>query len=389
MLRDFKLRIKWPIVAGISAIVVPITLLVFAVPTPAHACGGFFDVECNLNNGGLDPNNVLKQAQKAADDARIAAEKAANDARIQAERTQQDIQRQIDQTRRDLGPFGPWLVPNLIPPYDVAFRCIQDLEHCPKELIARAAYEVARPIVDQYLNYLHSQTSNNFYRLPDDFVELAQPYYDVDLSGVSYSTGVDTVHGQAITIGNQIFFPENIDLDDEDDAELMYHELEHVVQYKNKGGVEPFLAEYIAKAFGKIIEKRSINIHDEIEIEASAISKAKAVSKSTLGREFLFRNDCGVELRLAIGYRDNDGDWQYEGFWELDSGEAVTPSSGGEVIHSRNRVYYFYAESLDKRKKWSGSKYKNINGDGPRLGFKEAKDDDSSTTLGTNLTCKS
>jgi hypothetical protein len=35
---------------------------------PAYACGGFFDVECNLQNGGLSPGNIGNQVKKAGQD---------------------------------------------------------------------------------------------------------------------------------------------------------------------------------------------------------------------------------------------------------------------------------------------------------------------------------
>lgn len=175
----------------------------------------------------------------------------------------------------------------------------------------------------------------------------------------------------------------------------MYHELEHVVQYRQKGGVEPFLAEYIANAFGQIIEKRSVDIHDDIEIEQSAISKAALVVQQTAARiqqtaakEFAFQNNCNEPIRLAIGYQDTDSDWRYEGFWRIESGKEIHPSDQGERLRSRSLVYYFYAESIDGNKK-SGSEYKNVNGDGRRLGFKKKDEDASSDTLGTNLTCNS
>ncbi|MGR8960508.1 DUF1036 domain-containing protein [Rhizobium leguminosarum] len=357
MLRVFNMSsIRYTSLAASYTFCALATCSVYWEPTVAYACGGFFDVECNLKNGGLSPDNLRKQTEKA---------------------------------QRDLGPFGPWIAPNVVPPFDVAERCLKDLSHCPKELVARAAYEVAKPIVDQYLSFLRSQTSGNNYKLPADFITTAQPYYSINLNEVRYSLRVNTIHRQAITVGYRIYFPRNIDLDDSDDIELMYHELEHVVQYRNKGGVEPFLAEYIAKAFGKIIEKRSVNIHDEIDIEGAAINKAASVSEKTKGRQFYFSNSCSYKLRMALSYKDTHNEWQTTGYWELDSGEKTHLTDNDVRLRSRNSIYYIYAESIDRTRKWSGDKYFTVDTDGRKLGFLKKQDGADHEKLGTNFTCNS
>lgn len=43
------------------------------------ACGGFFDVRCNLNNGGLSPGNISKQVNKAGQDVGNTITKAGQD----------------------------------------------------------------------------------------------------------------------------------------------------------------------------------------------------------------------------------------------------------------------------------------------------------------------
>jgi hypothetical protein len=41
------------------------TLLCSALPSPANACGGIFDVVCNLEHGGMSPDNIARQTQEA------------------------------------------------------------------------------------------------------------------------------------------------------------------------------------------------------------------------------------------------------------------------------------------------------------------------------------
>ena len=66
---------------------------------------------------------------------------------------------------------------------------------------------------------------------------------------------------------------------DPNDAWTLFHELQHVVQYANRGGVEPFLAEYALKAGGSVLRGgSSIDMHDNIDLERDANAKADQVS---------------------------------------------------------------------------------------------------------------
>jgi hypothetical protein len=150
---------------------------------------------------------------------------------------------------------------------------------CPGQIIARLGYQSVKPIVDGYIGFLNSQVGNRVHAFDANFIASIQRYYSVNISGVRYATGINTLHGMNITIGNMIYFVRDVDLTDPNDAQLAYHELEHVVQYANRGGVEPFLAEYILKAGGSILQGgNSINVHNNIDLERAAISKASQVA---------------------------------------------------------------------------------------------------------------
>ncbi|MEY9199927.1 MULTISPECIES: eCIS core domain-containing protein [Sinorhizobium] len=156
-------------------------------------------------------------------------------------------------------------------------------ENCSRCLISafgscQLTYEAVRPIVDAYRSSLAHQATGRWQSLPSEFSDqIRGKFPSIDLDHVRYATNIFTVHGQAITIGYQIYFPHEIDLREPDGKRLMYHELQHVVQYEDRGGVEPFLVEYIAKAIGKIVQKRSFNVHDDIDLEAEANKKADSV----------------------------------------------------------------------------------------------------------------
>jgi len=53
--------------------------LAASVSNTAAACGGIFDVACNLQHGGLSPGNIIAQTQKAGQDVTNTAQKATQD----------------------------------------------------------------------------------------------------------------------------------------------------------------------------------------------------------------------------------------------------------------------------------------------------------------------
>lgn len=113
--------------------------------------------------------------------------------------------------------------------------------------------------------------------LPPELQQLLQKHYNVDLSSVRYAVSIDTKHGQAITLENEIFFPRDINLKDTGDLKWMLHELEHVRQYKVHGGLEPFIIKYFVNAGLEIGRHGSFNIHDNINLEREADDKANSI----------------------------------------------------------------------------------------------------------------
>lgn len=145
-----------------------------------------------------------------------------------------------------------------------------------KKTIDRHGLSVANPSlipVSGYLEFLYQQGNNRWERLPDDFKSCYREYYS-NLDNVRYATNVNTVHGSAITVGSEIYFPKDINLSNPDDRRWILHELEHVRQYQVVGGVSAFLVKYIVQGAIQIGRNGSINIHDNIELEREANSKA-------------------------------------------------------------------------------------------------------------------
>jgi hypothetical protein len=64
---------------SILQIAVGTSLSTLMPASTALACGGVFDVACNLSHGGLSPNNIIKQTQKAGQDTANTVAKAGQD----------------------------------------------------------------------------------------------------------------------------------------------------------------------------------------------------------------------------------------------------------------------------------------------------------------------
>lgn len=153
--------------------------------------------------------------------------------------------------------------------------CPQDVGKCEPQIAARLPYE---PLVQRYKKHLFDQGEDRWQPLPCALISAAQPHFPlIDLTRVRFANDISTLHGRAITWHYHIFFPWTIDLTNKADLFVMLHELEHVVQYEQRGGEQAFLREYIQKARALAIAKRSWRIHGDIDLEQAAEAKAKAV----------------------------------------------------------------------------------------------------------------
>jgi Domain of unknown function (DUF4157) len=174
-----------------------------------------------------------------------------------------------------LAPGGP--LPGLS--VNQVQQCVSNLAACPGQILSQIGYQTIKPIIENYIGFLQNQAGNNVQTLDEDFVARVQPFYPINLRNVRYATNINTIHGSNITIGNMIYFTNDIDLNDDDDAALTYHELQHVVQYARKGSVDAFMAQYVLQAGGSVLRGgNSVDIHDNIGLENDAINKATEVA---------------------------------------------------------------------------------------------------------------
>ena len=69
--------------------------------------------------------------------------------------------------------------------------------------------------------------------------------------------------------------------------------------------------------------------------------------------DFHLCNNTGSRVGIAIGYKDADGGWTTEGWWNLSARSCETLLKGTLVA----RFYYIYAIDYDRGGEWSGQAY--------------------------------
>ncbi|WP_445628465.1 DUF1036 domain-containing protein [Nostoc sp. DSM 114167] len=90
--------------------------------------------------------------------------------------------------------------------------------------------------------------------------------------------------------------------------------------------------------------------------------------------QFRFSNNCSRPVQVALGYRNLNNKWETRGWWQFAPGEKDNLFSKGNPILSNNRIFYFYAETIDNgnRLTWQSNTYMSVNGQS--LGFREERD---------------
>src|ERR1044071_9956909 len=69
--------------------------------------------------------------------------------------------------------------------------------------------------------------------------------------------------------------------------------------------------------------------------------------------DFQLCNNTGSRVGIAVGYKDADGGWTTEGWWNLSARSCETLLKGSLVA----RYYYIYAIDYDRGGEWSGQAY--------------------------------
>jgi uncharacterized membrane protein len=69
--------------------------------------------------------------------------------------------------------------------------------------------------------------------------------------------------------------------------------------------------------------------------------------------DFYICNNTGSRVGVAIGYKDAEGGWTTEGWWNLSSRSCETLLKGTLIA----RYYYIYAIDYDRGGEWAGHAY--------------------------------
>lgn len=149
-------------------------------------------------------------------------------------------------------------------------ECVSDIGKCTVNILAAP---LAAPI-QAYISALYKQSEGKVKSFSPEFISMVQPYYDVDLNGLTYADDMNTGHGMTVAYCDRIFFVGHGNVwKDWNELHLALHELEHTVQCK-KRGAQAYLAEYILKAGLDAVKTGRLNVHDVHDYEVAAESKA-------------------------------------------------------------------------------------------------------------------
>jgi hypothetical protein len=185
---------------------VGISLSVLTVASSAFACGGVFDVACNLSHGGMSPDNIARQTQKAGQDAANAVAKAG-----------QDVANALNELQAST-LTGPVLEQAIISSHNTAIN---------------GAMPIPPRIRQQLSGYASEDSMNRVrYKIGDNgFVNLARL---LEQGGAA----------SAVTLIDVVIFRGPSEAED---PALWAHELTHVDQYRD-WGVHSFAVQYARNA---------------------------------------------------------------------------------------------------------------------------------------------
>jgi uncharacterized membrane protein len=78
-----------------------------------------------------------------------------------------------------------------------------------------------------------------------------------------------------------------------------------------------------------------------------------ALTATPASADFHLCNNTGSRVGISLGYKDSDGGWTTEGWWNLPSRTCETLLKGTLVA----RFYYIYAIDYDRGGEWSGQAF--------------------------------
>jgi uncharacterized membrane protein len=86
---------------------------------------------------------------------------------------------------------------------------------------------------------------------------------------------------------------------------------------------------------------------------AAMLVSTLALGTTPAAADFHLCNNTGSRVGIAVGYKDSDGAWTTEGWWNLSSRSCETLLRGTLVA----RFYYIYAIDYDRGGEWAGQAF--------------------------------
>jgi len=86
---------------------------------------------------------------------------------------------------------------------------------------------------------------------------------------------------------------------------------------------------------------------------AAALGIGFTLASEPARADFHLCNNTGSRIGIAIGYKDGDGQWTTEGWWNLSARTCETMLKGTLAA----RFYYIYAIDYDRGGEWSGQAF--------------------------------
>jgi hypothetical protein len=194
---------------------VSVVLLNVLVPVnTVFACGGAFDVRCNLAHGGLSPQNLINQGAHAAQDAANTAAKAAQDTANATAKAGQDVANALNEIQANL-ITGPILEQAIVESHNTAISGSMPIPLQMRQMLTGYASDDSMDRVR--------------YKIGDSgFANLA---HLLEQGGAA----------SAVTLIDVIVFR---DSESANNPKIWAHELTHVDQYQD-GGVQSFAVRYV------------------------------------------------------------------------------------------------------------------------------------------------
>jgi uncharacterized membrane protein len=84
------------------------------------------------------------------------------------------------------------------------------------------------------------------------------------------------------------------------------------------------------------------------------------------------KNECSMPINLALHYRRAvDHTWHTMAFYKFNANDEFELEDENGSLHSPNRIVYYYAESEDKTRVWSGEQPIKVEDDERELKFRK------------------